>query len=241
MLLRSLGELPYFVYDGENDFHTFSNYFSDCPDDAMLDFLEAMFYVDIYILDNKAAEKVNDIFREEGVGYELTLIRDVVTDSEWGRSVEHEHPQIIKKDEEFLHNEVVKPCLNALAHSEFKVALDEMMKAHEEIRHGQYEGALTNAAASFESVLKTICSLKGWEFDPEKATCSTLVKICKDNHLFHGFYAPMLEAVGTVRNKMSDAHGRGPEPLHEVNKEYADHMIQITSAHITMLIKLAGI
>jgi hypothetical protein len=36
-------------------------------------------------------------------------------------------------------------------------------------------------------------------------------------------------------------NGRGPKPKYHVSKEQADHMIQITSAHITYLIKLAGI
>lgn len=54
-------------------------------------------------------------------------------------------------------------------------------------------------------------------------------------------YVPILETVGTLRNKMSDAHGRGPKPLYKVGKEHADHMIQITSAHITFVVKQAGL
>src|SRR4051794_21857001 len=66
-------------------------------------------------------------------------------------------------------------------------------------------------------------------------------KACNANGLFPPFYAPIFEAVGTIRNKMGDAHGRGPTPLYAVAKEHADHMLQMTSAHITLLVRLAGI
>ncbi len=51
----------------------------------------------------------------------------------------------------------------------------------------------------------------------------------------------MLIAVGTVRNKLSNAHGRGPTPSHVAEKDHADHMIQLTSSHITFLIRRAGL
>ena len=116
-----------------------------------------------------------------------------------------------------------------------------MMKAHEAYRKLQYEDAITDAASAFESTLKTICSTRGWAYNPDKDTLSPLVKACNANSLFPSFYVPIFEAVGTLRNKMSDAHGRGPKPPYTVSKEHADHMIQMTSAHITFLVRLAGI
>jgi hypothetical protein len=47
--------------------------------------------------------------------------------------------------------------------------------------------------------------------------------------------------VGTIRNKLSDAHGRGPAAEHVAGKDHADHMIRLVSTNITFLIGLAGL
>ncbi len=91
------------------------------------------------------------------------------------------------------------------------------------------------------SVLRTICHHKGWPFDQNKDTFAKLVGICKDNHLFPPFYVPVLEAAGSIRNKISDAHGRGPVPQYAVSKEHADHMIRLASTNITFLVGLSGL
>jgi hypothetical protein len=88
-------------------------------------------------------------------------------------------------------------------------------------------------------VLKTICDLQGWRYDPDKDTCARLVKICKENGLFPPLYEAILVGTGTIRNKLGDAHGRGPNPVHQASQEQAAHMIQMTSAHITLLVGLA--
>jgi hypothetical protein len=74
-----------------------------------------------------------------------------------------------------------------------------------------------------------------------KVACAKLVGICRDNQLFPSFYAPVLEATGTIRNRIGDAHGRGPDPLYPVAKEHADHMIRLASTNITFLVGLAGL
>jgi hypothetical protein len=89
--------------------------------------------------------------------------------------------------------------------------------------------------------MKTICTRKNWNFNPDKDTCGSLVKALATNGLFYPFYSPLFEAVGTIRNKMGDAHGRGPAPQHTPDKEYADHMLQFTSANITMMIRKSGL
>jgi hypothetical protein len=185
-----------------------------------------------------AVEEVNHIFQDEGIGYELTPER--VVEMEDGSS-DKEYPKIIRKDTEYLHNEVIRPCLESLRRPGLEVAYAEMMKAHEEHRRGDYADAITDAASAFESVLKTICEKRGWDYERDTATCTPLVNACLAKNLFPSFYVTSFVAVGTIRNKISDAHGRGPKPLHGVSKDYADHMIQLTSSHITLLVKLAGL
>jgi hypothetical protein len=224
------------------------DHFSNCGDEHALDFLELIFQTPPYFLLAPLVDQINKVFQDEGIGYELTPLREIDLGKivnrfggSGGRRVEYEFPKIVRKDTEYLHNEVVRPCLEALGRTGLETALSEMMKAHEAYRKRQYEDAIADAASAFESTLKTICSKKGWVYNPDKDTLSPLVKTCSTNGLFPTFYNPTFEAVGTLRNKMSDAHGRGPKPLYKVGKEHADHMIQMTSAHITFVVKQAGL
>ena len=89
--------------------------------------------------------------------------------------------------------------------------------------------------------IRTICDKKGWTYNPDKDVCKALISTCQKNGLFPGFYDQILLTTAIVRNKLSSSHGRGPEPLYQVNKENAEHIIYITTAHIVLLIKFAGI
>ncbi len=221
-------------------------HFFACDDELALDFIEFCFQVYPHPLREEAVEVVNTIFQQETIGYELTPFREIVTHEKsnrlgpgtGGRLIKYDFPAFVKKDEQFVHEAIVRPCLDALAKPILKTAEKEMLKAHHEYSKGNYADAITSCCSSFESVLKTICDKHGWTYDKDKDTCWKLVGICKDNGLFPPFYAPIFEAVGTVRNKLGDAHGRGPAPLYAVSKEHADHMIQMTSAHITLIVKL---
>jgi hypothetical protein len=115
------------------------------------------------------------------------------------------------------------------------------MDAFEKIRKGDYPDAITSCGAAFESVLKTICDAKGWIYDRDKDTSAKLVGICRDNGLFLPFYAPIFEGVGTVRNKLGDAHGKGPRPVQSATREHAEHMIALTCTHIDFLVRQAGL
>ncbi len=223
-------------------------HFANCPDDKALDFIEIMFQIPPYFYLSPAIEGINKVFRDENIGYELTPLREIDTGESGnlygfpaGRRITYEFPKIIRKDTEYLHKEVIEPCLEILGRPGLETALSEMMKAHEAYRKGEYADAITATASAFESTLKTICSKKGWAYNPDKDTLSPLVKACSSNDLFPAFYIPIFEAVGTIRNKMSAAHGRGPKPMYKVDKEHADHMMQMTSAHITFVLRQADL
>jgi hypothetical protein len=247
-LLQQYGSLYRPMYDAacvHND--PLLNHFLCCPDDKALDFIEACFHTRFGCGREAGVKAINQIFQEEAIGYELTAWREIETDEPArlfgrpiaGKSFRIEFPRIIRKDEQFTHREIVQPCLAALGHPKLQTANSEMLSALEEYREGKYADALTSCGSAFESVLKTICEHHGWTFDPDKDTCSKLVGICRENNLFPPFYAPIFEATGTIRNKLGDAHGRGPAPMYAVGKEHVDHMIQLTSAHIVLLVGLA--
>lgn len=232
-------------------------HFLSCDDQQAVDFIEACFQTHGFwrsctypSQENRLVEMANEVFLENGIGYELTPYRTRTTDEDAavipgtpvsGKRVETDYPEAIVKTSQYEHEQIVKPALEMLSDPRFQVANTEMLKAHADYRHGKLTDAITSCGAAFESVLKTICDAKGWSYNAEKDTLSALVRTCKDNSLFHGFYSPIFEATGTVRNKLGDAHGRGPKPLYDVEPSHVEHLIQITSAHILLVVKLADL
>ncbi len=224
-------------------------HFACCQADEALDFIEACFQSFIYRGRQQGVDEINAIFREHGIGYELTpyvehfIGRDgkVTSEIRGGCTVETEYPRIIRRDEHLVHTEVIEPMLKLLTNSKLRVANSEMLGAHAALRLGEFEDAITLCGSAFESVLKTICDLKKWPYDANRDTCAKLVGICRDNGLFPAFYAPIFESVGTIRNKLGDVHGRGPTPQHSVTQEQAEHMLRATAAHVLLLAKLAGL
>lgn len=221
------------------------DHFFSCSDEYALDFIEACFQQPVYNGRQKGVDEINEIFHEAGIGYELTPFVEHPIETSWlGRlrkGIEYEFPRVIRRDDQLIHQEIIEPTLKLLSDSRLRVANSEMLKAHSALRHGDLEDAITLAGSAFESLLKTICDIKGWSYDRNRDTSSRLVNICRDHNLFPPFYVPIFEAAGTIRNKLSDAHGRGPTPQYQVTREYAEHMVQMTSSHMLLIAKLAGL
>jgi hypothetical protein len=224
-------------------------HFASWSDEEALAFLEMCFHTRAigFVEDAKTlAETINMILEEEGIGYELTAPKVRETDEpgiihgrKIGKKFHTDYPKFIKKGERTVHDIAVKPALTCLSDSRFSVANSEMLKAFDEVRKGDYADAITSCGSSFESVLKTICTAKNWTFDQNKDACATLVEICRTNGLFPPPYTEPLKAVGTIRNKLGDAHGKGPNPMYVAERDHADHMIAFTCSHIELLVKLA--
>src|SRR5262245_13749530 len=207
-----------------------------CDDEKALDFIELIFRHPRYRAEQNDVDRINTILREEGIGYEFTpwRVARAGTANLYGHELPAyytDYPQARKRGEEYLEETAVRPCLQALADPRFATANDELMTAFQAARKGEDDDAITACGAAFETVLKTICTVKGWAYDPHKYGCADLVKVCKDNDLFPGFYAPIFGATGTIRNKLGDAHGKGPAPLYEVGPANVEHAIQLTCAH----------
>jgi hypothetical protein len=65
--------------------------------------------------------------------------------------------------------------------------------------------------------------------------------VCRANGLFHPFYKTVLVGTAIIRNKIGDAHGKGPKPEFTATKELADHMLYTVCNNINLLISLAGL
>jgi len=227
-------------------------YFLTCAIQEATEFIEMCFQTRAMGGATEGAQRaiaaINRIFEEEGLGYELTPPQLVDTGEPgllFGRPTgrngyREELPRLVKKGDRDVHEQVVKPALELLRDSRLATANSELLTAFEKVRHGQYADAITSCGAAFESVLRTICDVKKWPYDANRATCATLVEVCRDNGLFPAFYAEVFKAVGTVRNKLGDAHGKGSKPAPAATRAHAEHMIAMTCTNITFLVGEAG-
>jgi|SRR5271157_464378 len=222
-------------------------HFLNCDDLRALDFIELFFRHLSSRSCKPLVEEFNIIFRQENLGYELTPYEEIIGDVEvqpgnpfsGARRLYTKYPEIICKTGQYVHESIVHPCLDVLAKPVYSTAEKEMRKAHQHYRNGHFEDAITSCGSAFESVLKIICDKKGWS-RKEKDTLWRLLEICAINKLFLDGYIEILHNSGKIRNSQSSAHGRGFAPP-VVTKETVDHMIQVTSAHITFVAKLAAL
>lgn len=180
--------------------------------------------VDTKISPDDAVAELNYRFRQHAVGYQF------------------ESGEIIRVDSEFLHAEAVKPTLKLLRDHAFDGANEEFLKAHEHYRHGNNKECLVEALKAFESTMKTICDLRGWQINPND-TAKKLIAACLRNGLLPEFsesqlmqVATLLESgVPTVRNKQG-GHGQGVAPT-AVSNHTARYGLNLTATTILYLIE----
>jgi len=209
-----------------------------CDEEEVLDYFEAAFHQKLYRGQQDGVDELNSILEIEGIGYRFSDYPASQKRKKGGPPIHF--PEGHRLTEGFTYSTVVKPVLHFLVADGFDIAHDELMRALAAFRQGEAEDALTLAGAAYESFLKSLMAEKRWPFDPEKDACAALVKQCVAQGLIPSFYEACLVAPGTIRNKLSDAHGRGPKIQHEASPEAADHMIHLVCSNILFLRECAA-
>ena len=128
----------------------------------------------------------------------------------------------------------------------FSGANEEYMKAHDHYLHGRNKECLNDCLKSFESVLKTICKEKKWQFN-QSDTSKKLIKICFENELVPSFtqnqftsLQNLLESgIPTIRNKLG-GHGQGTEKI-TVDDIMTRYALNLTGSNIIFLINQSNI
>jgi AbiJ N-terminal domain 4 len=172
---------------------------------------------------NDFTEEINHRFLENGVGFQFDPTAK----------------QLIRIDNQFAHKSAVQPALQLLADPRFKTANEEFLEGFDDYRKGDYDDCLTKCNTAFESVLKIICSIKGWKYN-DKQTAGPLLKTHLDNNGLEPFFEQPLIIIATLRNQLSKSHGAGMIPK-IVPEHYARYALNATASAIMLLIDAAQI
>ena len=171
-----------------------------------------------------AIEELNHRFKEHGVGYQ------------------YENRQIISVNSQLIHAEVVRPALQLFSDKDYTGVEQEFLKAHEHYRKRNSEEALNECLKSFESVMKSICEKRNWDYD-ERTTASSLINVCLENNLIPSYWLShysalrsLLESsVPTARNRLS-GHGQGSD-IRSVPDYLVAYMLHMTASAIVFLVE----
>lgn len=172
-----------------------------------------------------AISELNQRFQENAIGYQ------------------YQSGQIVRVDSQYLHAEAVEPAVSLLYDAGFAGASEEFLQAHKHYRDGNNKAAISSALNAFESAMKTICDIRGWDYDAQKATASALIKTLLDNNLipsemqshFTGLRTTLEGGVPTIRNNFA-GHGQGSEPV-EVPDYLASYALHLTASNIVFLVE----
>lgn len=173
---------------------------------------------------DEAITELNTRFIEHGIGYQYAS------------------GQIIRKDSELLHIEVVKPALLFLSDPEYQGANEEFLKAHEHYRHGNYKESINECLKAFESTMKTICHKHGWAYN-QNDNAKKLIEICFANGLVPTYLQSQIPAlksvlesgIPTVRNKLG-GHGQGAQQT-VVHPHLVSYILHLTATTILLLVQ----
>ena len=231
----SAGLLKYFFYveDIEKNLDVIELFFRvfdpDIPDIRNSSYMKkkvALESPDLIIF-NLAIQELNERFKEHGIGYYYA--------NGW----------IICVNDEFIHSEIVRPALGILNRKEYAGAQQEFLRAHEHYRAGRTKEALNECLKSLESMMKSICDKRRWNYD-QGDSANRLIGICLNNGIIPPFWQSHFTALRSLlesgvppaRNKLG-GHGQGAAPK-PVPSHIASYVLHMTAAAIVFLAEADG-
>jgi hypothetical protein len=216
------------------------NFFLQADAPGALDFIEVCFRViDRFVRDNReynykqaeielspdsAIQELNRRFDQHHLGYQFV------------------GGELIKRDSQYVHAEVVEPAIHVLMAAGFDGPNDEFLRAHKAYLKGSYKEAIREALTALESTLKTILLRRKWPFDRNKDAANKLFAIAFENGLVPGYLQSEFSAlrttleagVPTLRNRTA-GHGQGPDPV-DVPQYLAAYALHMSAAAIIFLV-----
>jgi len=158
---------------------------------------------------------INDLFNLDKIGYEIV------------------NEKIIRKDSEFLHEQVIKQTINLLYTNDFKGPLVEFQKALDHYLMKEYKDTIQEANKSFESTIKSVLTKRDISFN-QSGSADLLLDVLSNNKIIPAYTKPMFQGLPKLRNNES-AHGQGIDPK-EINQSYAELALNLAGSFIVFLI-----
>lgn len=213
----------------------------ECEDEYFFDVLEIIFRSGLPGItrpDNALIPRINEFFLIDDLPYYLTgySIENFNTTFQGSQTTSTritEFPRVIRKENEIIHQNAIKPALTFLNGKEYVQANKEFLNALEDFRKGDFSDCLTKCGSSFESVMKVLCEKNSIPFK-DTDTASILLKYLISNSKLDGYWEQPLILIATLRNRLSSSHGAGMEPK-DIPEHVATYVINATASAILFL------
>ena len=234
------------LYNANDDL---MKHLDSCRTEEFFDFMELAFKLPVSpnLMPNSddIVDAINEIFRVEDLPYELTrwISREeprqgspaTGLSSGGTQIITTALPQVIRVDETVPHEQGVRPALAALSAPHFSQANEEFLDALKKYRNGDYDDCLVDCGSALESVLKVLCDRRQWSY-AQTDTLQKLLNAVLPNTNLDSFFSQPIMLVGTMRNKLSSAHGAGTK-TRSVPRHIAQFALTSTAAAIILLVE----
>ena len=236
------------VYTADDDL---DNFLGECSDEHFLDFVEFSFQSEAVWEHGEAVGElivaINSFFQEDSLPFVLTDFSfsevepasaeaDIAPSNQSGRLDLQTYPQIVRRDSEVVHQTAIGPTLTLLKNPALREANNEFLKALADYRKGDYEDCVAKCGSSLESVMKVICSRRGW---PSQNDAGKLLSATIRRTSLPPFLKQPLIQIATIRNELGSSHGAGTQSRN-VPKHVAQYTINVTASAILLLVEEAG-
>jgi hypothetical protein len=160
-------------------------------------------------------DDINDLFKLDKIGYEIV------------------NERIIRKDSEYLHEQVIKQTISLLHTNDFKGPLEEFQKALNHYKLKEYDDTIHKANNAFESTMKSVLTKLNINFNQDGPADQLLDYLIK-NRVIYSYTKPLFQGLPIIRNKQG-GHGQGLDPK-VVNQSYAELSLNLAGSFIVFLV-----
>lgn len=210
------------IFDDFFDDDAIHEWIMDCPVKDLLRTIEL--FISLKSIDRSRGYRerflhtvndINDIFKIDKIGYQIVS------------------GKIIRKDSEYLHEEVIKRTINLLCTNDFKGPLDEFQKALDHYLNKEYKNTIQEANNSFESTMKAVLTKLNIDFNQTDTASKLIDKLCEKG-IIYPYTKSLFQGLPTIRNNQS-GHGHGIDPK-IIYPSYAELSLNLAGSLIVFLI-----
>ena len=154
--------------------------------------------------------------------------------------IEINHVEFFIDPNSKLPNSPRKPL--SLDHIDFDFITQQIAKCDDKILHGDFEGAITNARSLIEAICKYVLEGRNVQYDGNSDLPELYKAVAKElnmhpeehvdkplKQILGGCFS-IVNGLGAIRNKLSDAHGQSPKKRYKPLKRHAAFAVASSKA-----------